>query len=315
MRRSEERILTTHAGSLPRPPELVRLYVRRAAGEPVDPAEIEAAGRAALAWVVPRQIEAGIDVGNNGEQQREGFFLYVQRRMSGFGGSWQRRQRGDAVRYPVFLRMLEEQQAGRKAVSNFQQPKAIGAVRYLDPAAVDAECQDFQAALEAADGGFVEPFLTAPSPGIIAAAMKNEHYATEEAYLAALADALKVEYEAIVGHGFLLQLDCPDLALERHISYQDRPLADFLGFVERVVTAINRALENVPRERVRLHVCWGNYEGPHDQDVPLADILPIIRRANVGGFVFPFANPRHAHEYHCFEGGRGWTTIRSWSRA
>ncbi len=303
MRRSEERILTTHAGSLPRPPELVRLYVRRAAGEPVDAAAIETAGRAALAWVVPRQIEAGIDVGNNGEQQREGFFLYVQRRMSGFGGSWQRRQRGDAVRYPVFLRMLEEQQASRKAVSNFRQPKATGPVRYLDPAAVHAECDDFRAALDAADGGFVEPFLTAPSPGIIAAAMKNEHYDTEEAYLEALADALKVEYQAIVGHGFLLQLDCPDLALERHISYQDRPLADFLGFVERVVTAINRALENVPRERVRLHVCWGNYEGPHDLDVPLADILPVIRQAKVGGLVFPFANPRHAHEYHCFEHG------------
>ena len=125
---------------------------------------------------------------------------------------------------------------------------------------------------------------------------------TEEAYLAALADALRVEYEAIVGHGFLLQLDCPDLALERHITYQDRPLGEFLGFVERVVAAINRALVNVPRERVRMHVCWGNYEGPHDQDVPLADILPIIRQAHVGGFVFPFANPRHAHEYRCFAG-------------
>ena len=303
MRRSAERILTTHAGSLPRPPELVRLYVRRAAGEPVDAAAIEAAGRAALAWVVPKQIEAGVDVGNNGEQQREGFFLYVQRRMSGFGGSWQRRQRGDAVRYPVFLRMLEEQQAGRKAVSNFQQPKAIGAVHYLDPAAVHAECEDFRSVLGRVADSFVEPFLTAPSPGIIAAAMKNEYYDTEEAYLAALADALKVEYEAIVGHGFLLQLDCPDLALERHISYQDRSLGDFLGFVERVVTAINRALANIPRERVRLHVCWGNYEGPHDLDVPLAAILPVIRQAKVGGFVFPFANPRHAHEYHCFENG------------
>jgi 5-methyltetrahydropteroyltriglutamate--homocysteine methyltransferase len=305
MRRSEERILTTHAGSLPRPPELVRLYVRRAAGEAVEPAAIEAAGRAALDWVVPKQIEAGIDVGNNGEQQREGFFLYVQRRMSGFGGSWQRRQRGDALRYPVFLRMLEEQQASRKAVSNFRQPKAIGAVRYLDPAAVHAECEDFRAVLKRVAGGFSEPFMTAPSPGIVAAAMKNEYYETEEAYLAALADALKVEYEAIVGHGFLLQLDCPDLALERHISYQDRPLADFLQFVERVVAAINRALEHIPRERVRLHVCWGNYEGPHDLDVPLADILPIIRQAKVGGFVFPFANPRHAHEYHFFDDGGG----------
>jgi 5-methyltetrahydropteroyltriglutamate--homocysteine methyltransferase len=302
MRWSDERILTTHAGSLPRPPDLVRLYARRAQGEAVDAAALEAAGREALRWVVPKQIAAGVDVGNNGEQQREGFFLYVQHRMSGFGGSWQRRQRADVLRYPVFQRMVQEQQAGRTAVSNFQPPKAIGPVRYLDPAAINAECEDFQAILDQAGGGFVEPFLTAPSPGIVAAAMKNEHYDSEEAYLDALADALRVEYETIVKHGFLLQLDCPDLALERQISYQDRPLADFQGFVERVVAAINRALENVPRDRVRLHVCWGNAEGPHDQDVPLADILPIIREANVGGFVFPFANPRHAHEYRCFEG-------------
>ena len=302
MRRSEERILTTHAGSLPRPPELVRLYVRRAQGGAIDPAELEAAGKEALRQAVRRQIEAGIDVGNNGEQQREGFFLYVQHRMSGFGDAWQRQPRGDVVRYPIFHAMLEQQMAGRTAVSNFQPPKAIGEVRYLDPASVNAECEDFRAVLDQTDG-FVEPFLTAPSPGIVAAAMKNEYYASEEAYLDALADALRVEYEAIVGHGFLLQLDCPDLALERHITYQDRPLGEFLGFVERVVAAINRALVDIPPERVRMHVCWGNYEGPHDLDVPLADILPIIRQAKVGGFALPFANPRHAHEYRCFEGG------------
>ncbi|MGH6903442.1 MAG: methionine synthase, partial [Geminicoccaceae bacterium] len=195
MRWSEERILTTHAGSLPRPPELVRLYARRAQGEAVDSGEIEAAGRAALRWVVPKQITAGVDLGNNGEQQREGFFLYVQHRMSGFGGSWQRRQRADILRYPMFQRMVQEQQAGRTAVSNFQPPKAIGPVHYLDPAFINAECDDFQVVLDQADGGFVEPFLTAPSPGIVAAAMKNEYYDTEEAYLAALADALRVEYE------------------------------------------------------------------------------------------------------------------------
>ena len=178
MRRSEERILTTHAGSLPRPRELVRLYVRRAQGEVVDPAALATAGRDALRWVVPKQIAAGIHVGNNGEQQREGFFLYVQHRMSGFGGAWQRRPRGDVVRYPIFQRMLEEQMAGRSAVSNFQPPQAIDAVRYLDPRYVDAECEDFRAVLDQADGGFVEPFLTAPSPGIVAAAMQNRHYAT-----------------------------------------------------------------------------------------------------------------------------------------
>ena len=183
---------------------------------------------------MPKQIEAGIDVGNNGEQQREGFFLYVQRRMSGFGGSWQRRQRGDVARYPVFLRMIEEQQARarRSAISSRPRRSARCAISTRPRSTPNAPTSGRS---RAAAGGFVEPFLTAPSPGIVAAAMKNEHYDSEDAYLAALADALRVEYEAIVGHGFLLQLDCPDLALERHISYQDRPLGEFLGFVERVV--------------------------------------------------------------------------------
>jgi len=301
MRRSEERILTTHTGSLPRPAELTRLYVRRARGESVDPSELERLGQAALRDIVRRQMMAGVDIANNGEQQREGFFLHIRHRMSGFGGSWQRRTRADALRYPVFRQMMEQQLAAREAVSNMGPPKAIGEVRYLGPAAIEAECADFQAALDETGAHFVEPFLTAPSPGIIAGAMKNEYYDSEESYLAALATALHGEYETIVRRGFLLQLDCPDLALERHLSYQDRPLGDFLGFVERVVTAINKALENIPRDKVRLHVCWGNYEGPHDCDVPLADILPIIQKANVGGFFFPFANPRHAHEYRVFE--------------
>ena len=301
MRRSEERILTTHTGSLPRPPELTRLYVRRARGESVDAAELENLGRAALRRIVRKQAEAGVDIGNNGEQQREGFFLHIRHRMSGFGGSWQRRTRADALRYPVIKQMMEQQLAAREAVSNMGPPKTIGEVRYLGPAAIEAECADFEGALAETGTHFVEPFLTAPSPGIIAGAMKNEYYESEEAYLAALGAALKEEYETIVRRGFLLQLDCPDLALERHLSYQDRPLADFLGFVERVVATINAALENIPRDRVRLHVCWGNYEGPHDCDVPLADILPIIRKAEVGGFFFPFANPRHAHEYRVFE--------------
>ncbi len=301
MRRSEDRILTTHTGSLPRPPELTRLYVRRAKGESVDAADIDKLGQEALRSVLRKQAEAGVDIGNNGEQQREGFFLHIRHRMSGFGGSWQRRTRADALRYPVFKAMMEQQLAAREAVSNMGPPKAIGEVRYLGTAAIDAECTDLRTALDETDTHFVEPFVTAPSPGIIAGAMKNEHYDTEEAYLHALGAALKPEYEAVIRHGFLLQLDCPDLALERHLSYQDRPLGDFLGFVERVVATINKALENIPRDSVRLHVCWGNYEGPHDCDVPLADILPVIKQANVGAFFFPFANPRHAHEYRVFE--------------
>jgi 5-methyltetrahydropteroyltriglutamate--homocysteine methyltransferase len=301
MQRSEQRILTTHTGSLPRPAALTQLYARRARGETIDEVELDAAGKRALAWVVPQQIAAGIDIGNNGEQQREGFFLYLRHRLSGFGGSWQRSPRGDVERYPLFKEAMQRQLAGKDAVSNFAPPKAVGAIRYLDPALVHRECSDFRAALDAAGARFVEPFLTAPSPGIVAAAVLNEHYASEAAYLAALATALKVEYDAIVGHGFLLQLDCPDLALERHVSYLDRPLGDFLGFVERVVTAINAALVDVPRDRVRMHVCWGNYEAPHDCDVPLAEIWPVLRQAKVGGFVLPFANPRHAHEVRCLE--------------
>jgi len=301
MRRSEDRILTTHTGSLPRPPELTRLYVRRAQGESVDPAELDRLGKEALRGIVRKQAEASVDLPNNGEQQREGFFLHIRHRMSGFGGSWQRRTRADALRYPVFRQMMEQQLAAREAVSNMGPPKAIGEIRYLGTDAIEAECSDFRKALDETATQFVEPFVTAPSPGIVAAAMKNEHYSTEEAYLDALAAALKQEYETIVRRGFLLQLDCPDLALERHLSYQDRPLGDFVGFVERVVASINKALENIPRDRVRLHVCWGNYEGPHDSDVPLADIFPVIKEAKVGAFFFPFANPRHAHEYHVFE--------------
>ncbi len=296
MRRSEERILTTHTGSLPRPPELTRLYARRARGEPVDAAALAAAVQTALRWVVPKQIEAGIDIGNDGEQQREGFFHHVQRRMSGFGGTWKRWPRGDVERYPVFKEAMERQLAGRDAVSSFAPPKAIDEIRYVDRSLVARECADFRAVLAESGTGFVETFLTAPSPGIVAAAIRNEHYASEEAYLDALAGALQREYEAIVDAGFLLQLDCPDLALERHVSYQERPLGEFLGFVERVVAAINRALAAIPRERVRLHVCWGNYEAPHDCDVPLKEILPILAQAKVGALVLPFANPRHAHE-------------------
>src|SRR5260370_22762264 len=217
--------------------------------------------------------------------------------MSGFGGSWKRWLRGDVERYPLLKQQMAEMLAAREAVGNYEPPKAVGEVRYVDDTELKQEIADFRAALDRKPNAFVEPFLTAPSPGIIAAAMKNEHYDSDEAYLAALGQALRVEYEAIVASGFLLQLDCPDLALERHLSYQDRPLGEFLGFVERVVETINQAIEKVPRDRVRLHVCWGNYEGPHDRDVPLEDILPILQKAHVGGFVLPFANPRHQHEY------------------
>jgi 5-methyltetrahydropteroyltriglutamate--homocysteine methyltransferase len=285
---------------------LTKLYARRARGEVVDTAEIEQAGHAALQGIVPKQIEAGIDIGNNGEQQREGFFLHVRHRMTGFGGTWKRWPRADVERYPVFKQAMEQQNAAREMVSSFAPPKVIGEIRYTGAAEATRECADFRDVLRAraaaGQSGFMEAFLTAPSPGIVVAAIRNEYYDTEDAYLAAVGRALQVEYEAISAQGFLLQLDCPDLALEHHISFQDRPESDFLDFVERVVATINEALRNIPRDRVRMHVCWGNYEGPHDRDVPLATILPLIARMNVGALVLPFANPRHAHEVQCLEG-------------
>jgi 5-methyltetrahydropteroyltriglutamate--homocysteine methyltransferase len=302
MQRSETRILTTHTGSLPRPSPLTRLYARRVRGQPVDPAEIEREGRAALHAVVPQQIACGLDVINNGEQQRESFVLYLRYRLSGLGETSARGGWADMDAYPEYKAQAKALAASLEAVTNTDfLPAAIGEVRYLDASAVEQECTDFEAALQDHRGRYVEPFLTAPSPGIIGSIVENRHYDTEERYLAALGEALRVEYEAIVAHGFLLQLDCPDLALERHCSYRDRPLSDFLGFCERVVTTINQAIRNIPRDRMRLHVCWGNYEGPHDHDVPLADILPVVRQANVGGFVLPFANPRHAHEVRVLE--------------
>jgi 5-methyltetrahydropteroyltriglutamate--homocysteine methyltransferase len=302
MQRSEDRILTTHAGSLPRPAALTRLFAKRLRDESVDPAEIDAEGRAALRSIVRKQIETGIDVINDGEQSRESFVLYLRHRLTGLGGTGSRRMHADLDNYPKYKTDFEQRTAAKETVSNRANlPKAIGVVTYADRSMIETECTDFRAALEESGSGYTEPFLTAPSPGIIASIVQNEHYDTLEAYLNALSTALQVEYDAIVGHGFLLQLDCPDLALERHTSYRDRPLADFIGFVELVVTAINKALQNIPRDRVRLHVCWGNYEGPHDCDVPLGDILPVILKANVGALVLPFANPRHAHEYRLLE--------------
>jgi 5-methyltetrahydropteroyltriglutamate--homocysteine methyltransferase len=302
MRRSTGRILTTHAGSLPRPAALTSLYIRRAGGESIGADEIAAAGRAALGAIVPEQVEAGVDIGNNGEQQRNSFFLYLKERLTGLGGTWQRPSRADVDRYPAFKQRWLEQTSSQARVSpNEGLPMAVGEVHYIDAAAIEAECRDFADVLNENPGAFVETFMNAPSPGIVAAAIKNQHYDTDLKYLQALGEALRIEYEAIVRSGFVLQIDAPDLALERHISFKDKPLPVFIAFVESVVAVINDALANIPADRVRLHVCWGNSESPHDSDVPLEDILPTVQMANVGALYLPFAGPRHAHEFRCFE--------------
>ncbi len=293
MLRSEDRILTTHAGSLPRPAALAQLHGRRSRGEAVDPALLRDEVEAATAAVVRAQVESGIDVGNDGEQARESFFTYVRHRMTGFDGTSSRPAMRDLLDHPDFLDLVVPRHL-RRQVNLMAAPAAVADVTYRDTTEVDAEC-----AL-VAGAPFAETFMTAASPGIVAAAMENRHYPTLERYVLAVAAALEVEYRAVVDHGLLLQIDAPDLALERHTLFADRPLADFLAWVDMVVSALNGALAGVAPQRVRLHVCWGNYEGPHTLDVPLEELLPRLYRARVGALVVSMANPRHAHEFRCF---------------
>ncbi|MBI3967444.1 MAG: cobalamin-independent methionine synthase II family protein [Chloroflexi bacterium] len=301
MLRSENRILTTHAGSLPRTPELLELLVRQSRRERVDPGAFERAVEASTRHVIERQVASGVDVGNDGEQPRESFFTYVQHRMTGFGGESDRPPTKDMAEFRGSSTRAAAEFGTLEAVSLARPRRAIGAIQYADREPLDQEIRDYRRLLAEQPAPFPESFMTAPSPGIIAAAMTNDHYATFEEYIRAVAEALRVEYEAIAAQGYVLQIDAPDLARERHCLFAERPLRDFLEFVELTIDAINRSLANVPPDRARLHVCWGNYEGPHIYDVPLEDILPLLYQANVGGIVLPFANPRHAHEYRVFE--------------
>ncbi len=303
MERSRDRFLTTHAGSLPRPPELVRLLKRVSRHEAVDPDELDRAVEAAVGAAVAQQRAVGIDVGNDGEQGRESFFTYVQHRVTGFadsgpGSAAPARTWKDVDDFPGFAEIRRAQRATGDQVTLTRPPVAVSEVTYPDTAAIDRECERF--ARHLADRPFTEAFLTAASPGIVAAAMRNEFYPSLREYLAAVGAALAVEYRRVVDAGFVLQIDAPDLAMEHHGLFAGRPPSEFLGFVEQVVDTINRATAGVPADRIRLHVCWGNYGGPHVHDVPLADLLPLLYQARVGGLLVSGGNPRHEHEYREF---------------
>ncbi len=300
MPNSENRILTTHAGSLPRPKDLVALFGRKSRHEPVDEAALEQMATESTRRVIARQLECGIDIGNNGEQARESFFTYVQHRMSGFSGKSQRPFMSDLIRYPGYLAFIGLD-ASKLQVDLMHAPQATGEIRYTGLEVVKKECADFRRALDEQKSQFVEPFMTAASPGIVAAAMLNAHYPSVHEYVKALGAAFKTEYETIVNSGFLLQIDAPDLAMERHTSFYGKPLKEFLDFVDVVIDAINSAIANLPKEKVRLHVCWGNYEGPHTDDVPLDEIVEHIYRAKVSALLLSMANPRHEHDYHSLE--------------
>jgi 5-methyltetrahydropteroyltriglutamate--homocysteine methyltransferase len=301
MRHSADRILTTHAGSLPRPRSLIALHSAKFAGTPVEDVALEQAAEQASRAALARQIESGIDIVNNGEMGRESFFTYVQHRMTGFGGAGTRPIMADLTRYPGSLERRRQAMGSDERVDLLHAPKAIGEVRYTNAAPIEQECRQLKRLLAETAAGSTEAFISAPSPGIIAAGMQNDFYDDLPSYVNAIADGLRTEYTAIAAAGFIVQIDAPDLALERHTLFQERPLEDFLDFVRIVVAAINRALSGIPRDQVRLHVCWGNYEGPHDCDVPLEDIWPEVAKLHAGAIMLSMANPRHAHEYRFFE--------------
>jgi 5-methyltetrahydropteroyltriglutamate--homocysteine methyltransferase len=292
MKHSAGRILTTHAGSLPRSDTLINLLGTRNRGESVDSKSLEREAGASTRQVIERQCQVGIDIGNNGEQSRVSFSTYVTFRMSGFGGSAERKQPRDRKEYPGVARP--------RVVDLRVVPKCIGPVRYERLDEAEKECHDFLKYLGDSGVHFEETFMTAASPGIIALTMQNGYYPTYEDYVFAIAEEMRKEYELIVSKGLLLQLDCPDLAMERNTSYQDEPLSAFQDLVRLNIRAINRAVRNIPKDQVRMHVCWGNTEAPHHYDVPLADILPLLYEANVGALALEMANPRHAHEYKLF---------------
>jgi 5-methyltetrahydropteroyltriglutamate--homocysteine methyltransferase len=301
MQHSTDKILTTHAGSLPRARSLIGLHTARFAGTMIEEAVFEQAVEEATRLIIAKQIETGLDIVNNGELGRESFFTYVQHRMTGFGGVSTRPIMADLTLYPGSLERRRQAMGTEERVDLLKAPKAIAPVSYISAVPIEQECRQLKRLLNETEGNFNEAFISSPSPGIIAAGMQNEYYEDLEAYVNAIAEALRTEYTTIAAAGFILQIDAPDLALERHTLFQDKPLEDFLAFVRIVVAAINKALRGIPREQVRLHVCWGNYEGPHDSDVPLEDIWPDISQINAGAIMLSMANPRHAHEYHCFE--------------
>lgn len=288
---STDRILTTHVGSLPRNEMLADMLIRQEAGESIDTAVLAREVDAAIHYVIERQGKSGVDIGNDGEQSRVGFQTYVPRCMCGFGGESKRPPARDQIEFPSYARQLAARFPHSARLSNA--PAALSAVQYVNGAPIREDAER----LRRLGSVFRETFMTAPSPGIVATTMLNQHYDSHEAYMMALAAALANEYRAIHEAGHVLQIDSPDLAMERHRFFGHLDERAFLKQLELHVAAINTGIEGIPRDRVRLHVCWGNNDGPHVYDIAMATILPELYRANVGALSIEFANPRHQHEY------------------
>ncbi|HUA21955.1 MAG TPA: cobalamin-independent methionine synthase II family protein [Bryobacteraceae bacterium] len=290
---SRDRILTTHVGSLPRNEALSDLLIDREEGQPLDERQLAQEMDRAVRHILEKQAEAGIDIANDGEQQRVGFQTYVPRRMSGFAGESKRRRGIDFEEFPELVADLMRRFPKRSRMQNA--PEAQAEVHYLDIAPITQELERLKRNANEV-GRFAECFMTAPSPGIISSTMLNAFYDSQKAYLAALAREMRYEYLAIHHAGLLLQIDAPDLAMDGAMFYRDLSDAQFVKAAELHIAALNDAIEGIPRDRVRLHVCWGNWNGPHTHDVPLELILPVLHQANVGALSIEFGNPRHQHE-------------------
>jgi 5-methyltetrahydropteroyltriglutamate--homocysteine methyltransferase len=295
MKRSTDRFLTTHTGSLPRPDDLVRMMFAKEEGVPVDPTALAARIRLAVADVVCRQAEAGLSVINDGEVSKPSYATYVKDRLQGFGGTSQPLQYRDLVDFPEFGKRV----FGDPGRSRRKTPACNGPIGVADARAAQADVDNLKSALGGVEADDV--FMSAASPGVISLFFRNDHYPSHETYLFAIAEAMRHEYETVARAGFVLQIDCPDLGMGRHIQFAHLRLEEFRKMARLHVEALNHALANVPPDQARVHLCWGNYEGPHHYDVPLVDIIDIVFAARPSGISFEAANPRHAHEWKLFE--------------
>src|SRR5579875_136902 len=296
MKRSSERILTTHTGSLPRPDDLMTMLRAREAGEAHDAAALAERIRSSVAETVARQARAGIDIVNDGEMGKPSYATYVKDRLTGFeGGKSAPIFAADLGEFPSFTK-----RGGRESgVTAMKRPSCVGPIEYRGLDALRTDIANLKSA--AAGAKIEETFMSAASPGVVSFFLSDNYYHDHERYIRAIAEAMRAEYEAIVEAGLILQVDCPDLAMSRHIQFKNLSLKEFRKTIELHIDALNHALASVPPERARLHLCWGNYEGPHHHDVPFADIADIVFKARPQGLSYEASNPRHEHEWETFK--------------
>lgn len=289
------KILTTHVGSLPRSQEVVDFLFKREREEPYDEPAFDAQMAKAVNETVARQKQAGVDIVSDGETSKISYATYVKDRYTGFSGDSDRNAPADLLQFPGFLKRIAES----GGTPQYARPMCTGDVRSKGQGELQKDIDNFKAAMAA--HGIDRGFMNAASPGVISLFLQNSHYGSREQYLAALADAMKEEYETIIANGLDLQLDCPDLALSRHMLFTELSDDEFLSIAQSHIEALNHALENVPMERVRVHICWGNYEGPHTCDISMEKMLPTLLKTKARYLLFETSNPRHAHEWSVFE--------------